>query len=404
MMERIDGIEIPDFKSFDKIRDLIWFDGPLVSHFTSPDNTAYVFYWSDLDSDKGIDRWIITPVNEYLIDRYIERHITLKELMLKTLNGIAFSAEIDKDDNYFDVYAFSIHTIDPAYLPEDDTYNEFEIIDYLNVFNLSRKNEIGILELKITGLSVKRGIMDFSQFMGTLGKVEDILNKISPDYTENILRRGGRVEGITQNVRRTMYEKSHFEVLAPAAGSFKVFLKPISKTISITEGREFTDEFTDEFLNLFQNSLDNDISGFEHYDASYRPDLLGDCIALAKYIKSNRLNIDFTWYNSNTEYERQERIKNEDSDKIIQNIIAYKTRDSRKFAALGYFTSLNISTGYFIFYLDENTPPYKGHYVKDDKTPLKQIKFDKNYSVSLESIYDKDGNEKITMTDFQEIE
>jgi hypothetical protein len=403
MMERIDGIKIPDFKKFEKIRDLIWFDGPLVSHFISPEDTDYVFYWSDLDKDKGIDKWIITPVNEHTIERYIERQVTLKDLMLGTLNGIAFSADVDKNHNYCEVYAFSIDTIDPSYLPEDDTYNDFEIIDYRTVSNLSRKNEIGILEMKITGATVKRGAMELSQFIKALGKVEDILNKIAPDYVENTLRRDRRIEDISQNARHALYEQSHFEILTPVASSFKIFLKPLSQTIGIDNGREFTDMFTDEFLNLFQNSMDNNIPGLEHYDASYRTDILGDCIALAKLIKSDRLNLDFSWYNSNTGYKRRNLIKNEDSDKIIQNIISYKTRESKKFKVSGYFTSLNVNSGYFTFYLDKDTPPFKGYYSKGDKTPLKQIKFDKNYSASLESIYDKEGDEKITMSDFSEI-
>ncbi|MDR2943648.1 MAG: hypothetical protein LBU81_00910 [Methanosarcinales archaeon] len=398
-MKPIEGAPLPDFSSLLKVGDMEWFEGPLLSHYISSDKEDFVFYWADLGQNSGFERWIVIPTTEYLIDIYLDKRITLRDFMLKALGGIAYSVEIDKFSNYVNSFAFYIHAIDPDYLPEAGLYHDFESRNYSRTMYLSKKNEIGILELNITGDNIKRGVISLSQFNGILGKIETLINKIASEYIENNLNIYYNENEINPATRNTLFNKSHFEVLATAPGSFKIYLKPISKQIQISGNHEFTDEFTSEFLNLLSSGIYNDINIFKHYDNSYKVDILSNYLNFAKYLTSSKVNIDFSWFNSNTKFRESKQITMENCNKIIQNVIAYKTRDSRKFTASGYFTSLNVKTGQFTFNLDDENA-YKGRYVENDKSPLKQIQFDKNYSASLESIYDKNGDEKIILRGF----
>ena len=46
-MKTIKGFEIQfDFSSFKKIADLIFFEGPLLSHYVSSKGDDYLFYWA----------------------------------------------------------------------------------------------------------------------------------------------------------------------------------------------------------------------------------------------------------------------------------------------------------------------------------------------------------------------
>lgn len=404
MMEQINGVKIPDFKVFQKVSDLIWFEGPLVSHFLSPNNEDYIFYWSDADKNERTDKWIITPVSEYIINQYINRQITLKDMMLKTINGIAFFADVDENNNYMNVYAFSIDSIDSDYLPEDDTYNDFEIVDYYSVLNLSKKNESGILEIKLSGESIKTGEMKFNQYSDTIDKMKTIVNGLTADYVESVMTANFKPNERTQSLRQMLQQKSSFDVLATAPGSFKIYLKPQSKQTHLISGnKEFTDEFADELLTLLKSGIGNNVNDFEHFENSYKQDVLEKYLSLAKFVKSNQINIDFLWYNAHTKYKNFNRISKDDGDKIIRNIVNFKTKPAEEIEKIGRFTMLNVKTGRFEFIDngDENIN-YEGHYEGDNEL-LIIIKFDKTYKVRFGISYDENGKEKKSLKAFEEL-
>ena len=58
-MRKIDGYDIQyDFSGFKKIADLIFFEGPFLSHYVSDKGDDYLFYWVDKDeTDKN--EWTI---------------------------------------------------------------------------------------------------------------------------------------------------------------------------------------------------------------------------------------------------------------------------------------------------------------------------------------------------------
>lgn len=401
MMEPINGLKLPEITQFKKVADLIWFEGPLLSHFISPEKEDYLFYWADMDKDRCFEKWIIIQTNDYLINRYINKYISLRELMLKTLNGIAFSVEIDQNINYNNIFAFSIDSIKPNYLPEEDSFYEFEPVEYYNVSNISQKNETGIMELKISGRHINEGTMRLNQYSDAIDKVNDVINQMTNDFVENYLNSNYKSNEITQKLRNLMQENTSFDVLATAPGSFKIYLKPHTRQSQLTnDEKEVTDIFADEILNLLQSGIENNVVAFDHYDKLYKTDLIGKYFHLAKYIKDNNFNLNFIWFNAGTKHIAYNKISPTDSENIIKNIINFRTKDPQEFSVEGYFTLLNVKTGLFILNLDENNF-YRGHYFSENKEPLKQIKFDRNYIVTLSVYYDKNGDEKITLQSFE---
>ena len=75
-MKEIKGFDIRyDFTNFKKIADLIYFEGPLLSHFVSAKGDDYLFYW--VDSDDKDNRWLVLRVNIASLQKYITREATL---------------------------------------------------------------------------------------------------------------------------------------------------------------------------------------------------------------------------------------------------------------------------------------------------------------------------------------
>jgi len=135
MMEPIQSIKVPNFDSFIKVCDLIFYDGPLLSHFKSPAKKDYLFYWVDVND--GINKWIVVPVTEYSIKQYLLKTISLKQLILSSEDGIAYSVDTNHMINYKNAFTFSLDDIDPEYLPEEDSFFDYEINEYYQLTLLS---------------------------------------------------------------------------------------------------------------------------------------------------------------------------------------------------------------------------------------------------------------------------
>ena len=58
-MKTINGFSINfDFSKLIKVADLIYYDGPLLSHYVSNKGENYLFYWVDVDNE--YNRWVVS--------------------------------------------------------------------------------------------------------------------------------------------------------------------------------------------------------------------------------------------------------------------------------------------------------------------------------------------------------
>lgn len=126
-MRRIDGYEIEyDFSRFKKIADLIYLDGPLLSHYVSPNGDDYLFYW--VDCDDRDNRWLVLRVSLSGLQKYVGRELSLRQLIETPNDGYLYLVDIDNNIRYHDVKLVQPSSIPEVYLPEVDSYYAFEPI------------------------------------------------------------------------------------------------------------------------------------------------------------------------------------------------------------------------------------------------------------------------------------
>ena len=123
-MRRVEGYDIQyDFSSFRKIADLIYFDGPLLSHFVSSKGDDYLFYW--VDRDNSDNRWLVLRVNLANLQKYIGKEATLRELIENPNDGYLYSVDVSNDVTYHNVRLVQPSALPDEYLPEEDSYYAF---------------------------------------------------------------------------------------------------------------------------------------------------------------------------------------------------------------------------------------------------------------------------------------
>lgn len=123
-MRRIEGYNIDyDFSTFRKIADLIYFEGPLLSHYVSSKGDDYLFYW--VDRDDSNNRWLVLRVNLANLQKYIAKETTLRELIENPNDGYLYSVDVSNDITYHNVRLVQPSALPDEYLPEEDSYYAF---------------------------------------------------------------------------------------------------------------------------------------------------------------------------------------------------------------------------------------------------------------------------------------
>src|SRR5258707_791299 len=76
-MKPLGGITLPTLpiSGLRRVRDLIYYDGPLLSHFEHANGDDYLYYWCDCD--ESTNRWMVLRVDESSILRLINRFVPL---------------------------------------------------------------------------------------------------------------------------------------------------------------------------------------------------------------------------------------------------------------------------------------------------------------------------------------
>lgn len=58
------------FSDFEFVQDVIYFEGPLLTHYVDSHARNYFFHWLDVDHD--YNRWVVYEVSEGLAEQIIE--------------------------------------------------------------------------------------------------------------------------------------------------------------------------------------------------------------------------------------------------------------------------------------------------------------------------------------------
>ena len=126
-MKRTKGFDIQfDFSNFKKIADLIYFEGPLLSHYVSSKGDDYLFYWVDRDSNDN--RWLVLRVSLASLQRYMAGELSLRDLIENPNDGYLYQVDVDDAIHYHDVVLVQPSDLPAEYLPSVDSYYAFEPI------------------------------------------------------------------------------------------------------------------------------------------------------------------------------------------------------------------------------------------------------------------------------------
>ena len=122
-MKTLKGIRWPfsHFSELEKVRDLMYFDGPLLTHFQNRHGEDFLFYW--VDCDEKLNRWMVVRLDEASILRLVNRVVPI-DFVIPKLCRDDFVVFIDTADNHATRAStlVAIQDIPQEYLPSEGAY------------------------------------------------------------------------------------------------------------------------------------------------------------------------------------------------------------------------------------------------------------------------------------------
>ena len=396
-MTPINGKHIDfDFSKYIKVSDLIYFDGPLLSHFITPNGDNYLFYWCDVDD----------LYNRCIIQKYIQKNIPLKDIILSPLDGFVYVADIDNDINYQSVQILLSKELPDEYVPCDNSFFDFEIHEDMSLMGLSQKYSSGILEIHVSGRDVRYGSIPLNKFAPLLPKIDEIRKGMASKFIRHT-KAGVGDRNAKEKVERELRLDTQYEYMYSLAGSIRFILKPINQQRTLAGMGTYADSFAEDFAGLFSSGFSKE--DILSYSQKYDKQLIKKYNDLIKFLFQEDLSIGVNWCNAGANIKYRANVNREDTRKILANLSDFEFDSSETIEMIGRFYSLNIRSGSYSFESIEGDDAKSSGYLDEMLKDVSYgISFNKVYRITIDrKLLEPIGQKKQTkdtIVSFKEVE
>ena len=395
-MREINGYKFVGFNldSLTLIADLIYYDGPLLSHYISEQGDNYLFYW--IDSDEECNRWMIIRVNLSTIQDYVNQKLPLFDVIKNRADQSVYIADLDSDINVKGLYFADINDLYEDYFPKKESFYQSSPIDasYLDV--LSKKYNQGIFEIKITGEGVQYGSIPMEKLSSIISNFEGVRKTLADDFikrkkklikarkeqykkeiqTKEII---GNIESLNAQERSLQLDTS-YDTICSAAGSFRILFKSKDYQLNLWNQESIADEFARELVTCL--SAGEKIDTLKEFTQKYSKGIVKKLENFITSINENKLNIDLKWYNDRIQASLDYRLPFKSTPIILENLATFEYNDVEPIEMTGKFYAIDLKAGRYSF--EGEFSKSTGHFSKQIIDGVYKINFSKIYSVQIQ--------------------
>lgn len=380
-MKNLDGYNIPfDFDGFVQMSDLIYYDGPLLSHFVSKTGKDYLFYWVDID--EKFNRWMFYRVTPTVIQSYLDKKLSLREIICGLEEGFVSFVEIDDEANFLNTKIVKISSIPEEYLPSSQSYYCFEKYDYNCLDSVSKELKSGVLELHIEGNGVGYGSISLRKLSKILPQFEAMRKDLAAGFNKRCLENfSKKTNGETKKSRfYSLKQYTDFDVHYMMAGSARLILKPKSKYIASCISDDERDLFAREFIKVINSGFNSE--EVNNVSKIYGENLIQKYSEFVDLLNEEQLGVKFTWCNAFLNKTYSSKIDKGQVSFVRSVLQSFVLNDDSDEEEEGFFTSLNVKTGSFTFETGEHRT-IEGRFDDSIMNNIHTVSFCSKYSVTI---------------------
>lgn len=402
-MEELKGTLIPinSLPKLIKIKDLIFFNGPLLSHFESSYKENFLFYW--VDADDIFNRWLIFRTTEELIDDYIEKRKSLFELITNPDNGNLYKVDIDNDSVYNNLALVALNDLPNSYLPEKHSYYTFQVKNSNEELQeISKKESVGILQAYFNESSkIGKGTIDLEVLAPSLSDFNNINKGIRKAFINREKANYNRLR--PKNIRKedrfdelAIVQASSFLYFGNTSRSFGALFKSSSQQSSLPNLISIEDRYIEYFIDFFQNSTN--IESFIEFIKDVDKSVIDSYKKLLLVINKSKIQFNLNYQNSVSNFSTSKKISYTQAGEILRIIDNMVYDNSNDVYLTGRFTALHLKTGHYQFETvsqDQKIVEVSNGYLDIDRKEVAwKIKWDKLYDVVITRKNEKKTGQK----------
>ncbi|MTJ22835.1 hypothetical protein FJR06_16515 [Dolichospermum sp. UHCC 0352] len=127
MMENVLGCQFNQFPlNLTYIVDISYFDGSLLSVFKSEHGDFYIYNWCDVDNQ--FNRWLVFRVKRKSLIKYLERQLSLQNLVLSPIDGFQYLLDIGDNLDVKNTCVVQPYNLPKSYIPgKNSYYNDLQL-------------------------------------------------------------------------------------------------------------------------------------------------------------------------------------------------------------------------------------------------------------------------------------
>lgn len=386
-----------------KIKDLIYFEGPLLSHFQSVFKENFLFYWVDTNND--FNRWIVFRTSNEHLTKYQNKETTLYQLITNSDNGNLYKVDIDDNLEYHNLSIVELDDLPTSYLPDVNSYYAFTPIQNQDplkkisetentgvlqaYYNDTSKVGVGYIDLEILGSSLN----DFGKINKGIRKAFLQKEKTSFKNAHGTLKKFNEEEII---------KASSFYYFGHTAASFGALFKPFSQQYGLENILSIEDRYIEYLISFFQNS-----SSKETFTESMKlidKSVIDTYKKLLSTIKKSKIQFNINYQNTVSDFSISKDISYSEAGNILNIIDDLEFDNSRDLYLTGRFTALNLKTGHYNFETinkeEDSIETSSGYLDQERKEFSWQINWNKLYNVVItRKESKKTGRKKLDISD-----
>jgi hypothetical protein len=412
-MEKIKETYLPtnSLPKLVKIRDLIYFDGPLLTHFESVYKENFLFYW--VDTDSNFNRWLIFRTSISHLDEYLKKEKSLFELISDENNGNLYKVDIDDNLKQHNLSIVEFSNLPESYLPEKNSYYSFKTMNSNEELkNISSNQNVGILQAYYNETSkVGKGTIELDMLASSLDDLSKINKGIRKAFIDMERAKYTKSKSKLKFNQEEIIQASTFYYFGNTSRSFGALFKPASKQANFPNLISVEDRYIEFFITFFESSINKE--KFSEFISNIDKSVIDNYKKLLITINKSRIQFNLNYENTTSNFSTSKKISAIQANQILNNINDLEFTNSRDIYLTGRFTALNLKTGHYSFESvskDEKLIETSSGYLDADRREISwKIKWEKSYNVVITRKEEKKtGQKKIkeidTIVSFTEIE
>lgn len=398
-MEELNGISLKSEWLYNlvKISDLIYYDGPLLSHYQSSTGEDYLFYW--VDTDDQYNRWLLFNISIVKLQDYLNGKISLFDLITSIDSGLVYKVDIDEEIQYKNFEILYLNELPDTYLPTLKSFYSFERIkDQIDLDSYSKKYQQGVFQAYFgNSEKVGYGTIDADLFANSLIQFMAINKGLKKDYL-NKSRKRAEVDKTKYN-NDIAQRATTFKYVGNTRNSFGALFKPIGNEIIFPGTKTSEDNFVEYIIEFYESS--KNIDEFKEYIETVDKKVVNSYKSLLKTVTGAKTDFKLNYVNAISEYSVESDINFKEAQQILNNLEILEFSDTNEIKITGKFTALNLKTGHYEFEdFNDDSERSKGYLDNDRLQMAFQIEWNKIYNVIIKRKEElKTGSKEPKVTD-----